>query len=220
MKSKLVFLSLALLSACSASEISNTPQANTTQSEASAAPDVSIDIMRNITKTLSLDEFEGRAPGSVGEEKTLALLTAEFAKAGLKPGNGDSWFQDVPLVGITAENVAPLRVSSDSSSTSYSYGSQMVIGTYREQPNITISESPLVFVGYGINAPERDWNDYAGVDVTGKTVLILVNDPDFGTESLNGPFGGRAMTYYGRWTYKYEEAARQGAAWWRRSDRR
>ncbi len=210
-KSKLAFLSLALLGACTASEVSNTQQTISASAKTTEAPTVSLDIMRNITRTLSLDEFEGRAPGSMGEEKTLALLTAEFAKAGLKPGNGDSWFQDVPLVGITAENVAPLEVASDSNSTSYAYGSQMVIGSYREQPNISINDSPLVFVGYGINAPERNWNDYAGIDVTGKTVLILVNDPDFGTESLTGPFGGSAMTYYGRWTYKYEEAARQGA---------
>ena len=219
MKSKLAGLSPALvilLAGCSTPELSTTPQsstataASTTASE--TAPGLNIDIMRNITRTLSSDEFEGRAPGSVGEEKTLSLLTAEFAKAGLQPGNGDSWFQDVPLVGITAKNVSPLTISSDSGSKSYEYGSEMVIGTYREQPNVSVNNSNVVFVGYGINAPERDWNDYAGVDVTGKTVLILVNDPDFGTESLSGPFGGRAMTYYGRWTYKYEEAARQGAA--------
>jgi len=219
MKSKLAGLSPALailLAACSTPELSTTPQsstataASTTASE--TAPGLNIDIMRDITRTLSSDEFEGRAPGSVGEEKTLSLLTAEFAKAGLQPGNGDSWFQDVPLVGITAKNVSPLTISSDSGSKSYEYGSEMVIGTYREQPNISVNNSDVVFVGYGINAPERNWNDYAGVDVTGKTVLILVNDPDFGTESLSGPFGGRAMTYYGRWTYKYEEAARQGAA--------
>ena len=195
-------LSLAALSACN----SLTP----TQADPEASP--SMDIMRSITRELSTDAFEGRAPGSAGEEKTLALLTAEFAKAGLTPGNNGSWFQEVPLASITAKNVSALEVAGAGVAKSYEYGSQMVIGTYREQASIEVIDSDIVFVGYGINAPERNWNDYAGVDVKGKTVLILVNDPDFGSESLEGLFGGRAMTYYGRWTYKYEEAARQGAA--------
>lgn len=185
-----------------------------TGSSDSSSPAISETIMRDITKTLSLDEFDGRAPGSEGEEKTLALLTERFAAAGLTPGNNGSWFQDVPLVGIAAENVSPLVISdaNGGNAQSFAYGSEMVVGSYRESANIAIENSDVVFVGYGINAPERNWNDYADVDVTGKTVLIMVNDPDFGTQSLEGLFGGRAMTYYGRWTYKYEEAARQGAA--------
>lgn len=177
-----------------------------------AAPELSVDLMKNITKELSSDEFEGRAPGSIGEEKTIALLTKEFEQAGLEPGNGDSWFQDVPLVSITAKNVAPLTITGGTDNLSFDYGPDMVLSSYQEQATIEIAESEMVFVGYGINAPERGWNDYEGVDVKGKTVVILVNDPDFGTESLAGEFGGRAMTYYGRWTYKYEEAARQGAS--------
>ena len=169
-------------------------------------------IMQNLTRELASDSYGGRAPGTEGEEKTLRLLTSEFARVGLEPGNDGSWYQEVPLVGITAENVSDLEVTIGDESRSYAYGPDMVVGTYRESADININDSELVFVGYGINAPERNWNDYAGVDVKGKTVLILVNDPDFGTESLEGPFGGRAMTYYGRWTYKYEEAARQGAA--------
>lgn len=200
---------LSALAGCAATESENP---NHGQTSIAATPAISMDIMRNITKTLSSDAFGGRAPGSDGEAKTLELLTAEFARAGLEPGNNGSWFQDVPLVGITAERVSPLTIRSAGGDKDYRYGSQMVVGTYRESEQIKVTDSEVVFVGYGINAPERNWNDYAGVDVTGKTVLILVNDPDFGTQSLEGPFGGRAMTYYGRWTYKYEEAARQGAA--------
>ena len=209
---------IALLGGCTATDKLTTANQTSTSSQSTGVPEISIATMKRITKKLSTDDFEGRAPGTPGEQKTLDLLTREFAAAGLEPGNSGSWFQKVPLVGITAENVSALTVSAAKSSKakgsqkSYAYGSQMVVGTYREAANIAIKDSDVVFVGYGINAPERNWNDYEGVDVAGKTVLILVNDPDFGTESLDGPFGGRAMTYYGRWTYKYEEAARQGAA--------
>ena len=173
----------------------------------------SIDMMKRLVKELSSDAYEGRAPGTVGEEKTLALLTAEFEKLGLKPGNKGSWFQDVPLVEITAKNVSALSFTGGKAPITATYGPEMVIGTYRTtQPRIEVKDSPVVFVGYGINAPEKGWNDYAGLDVKGKTVLILVNDPDYQTPGLTGPFNGRAMTYYGRWTYKFEEAARQGAA--------
>lgn len=176
-------------------------------------PEISESMMKNITKTLSSDEYAGRAPGTDGEEKTLALLVEQFKAAGLEPGNGDSWFQDVPLVEINATKQSNLDIKTkDGTALSFNPGSDFVAVTYQEQASINISDSEMVFVGYGINAPERDWNDYEGIDVKGKTVVILVNDPDFGTESLEGDFGGRAMTYYGRWTYKYEEAARQGAA--------
>ncbi|WP_417618789.1 M28 family metallopeptidase [Parasphingorhabdus sp.] len=177
-----------------------------------AAPELSVETMKSITEELSSDAYEGRAPGTAGEEKATKLISEKFAAAGLAPGNGDSWFQDVPLVGITAKNTSPLKISGGKSDLSFDYGSDYVAASYQEQPKIAVDDSDIVFVGYGINAPERGWNDYAGVDVKGKTVVILVNDPDFGTESLEGEFGGRAMTYYGRWTYKYEEAARQGAA--------
>ncbi|MEO9600469.1 M28 family metallopeptidase [Parasphingorhabdus sp.] len=177
-----------------------------------AAPELSVETMKAVTEELSSDAFEGRAPGTPGEEKTLALLTAKFEAAGIEPGNGESWFQDVPLVSIEAQNVSPLTVTGGSEDMSFAYGSEMVVTSYQEQPKIDVADSDMVFVGYGVNAPERGWNDYADVDVKGKTVVILVNDPDFGTDNLEGEFGGRAMTYYGRWTYKYEEAARQGAA--------
>ena len=177
-----------------------------------AATDISEQTMKDITEQLSSDEFEGRMPGTIGEEKTVALLTERFAAAGLEPGNNGSWVQEVPLVEITGKDFAPLTISGEGTDIALEYGSDWVGVTYREDAQTTLEDSELVFVGYGVNAPERGWNDYEGVDMTGKTAVILVNDPDFGTESLEGPFNGKAMTYYGRWTYKYEEAARQGAA--------
>ena len=176
------------------------------------AGDLSEATMVDITRELSSDEFDGRMPGTRGEELTVALLTERFETAGLQPGNGDSWVQEVPLVEITGKNFAPLAITNGETELSYDFGSDWVGVTYREETQTRIESSEMVFVGYGINAPERSWNDYEGVDVTGKTVVILVNDPDYETEGLEGTFNGRAMTYYGRWTYKYEEAARQGAA--------
>jgi len=200
----------ALLAAC------NTPVDNAIDTNALPevdVPEISETTMKDITKTLSSDDFGGRAPGTAGEEKTLKLLTERFEAAGLTPGNGDSWFQDVPLVEIEAQEQSNLNITTESGeSISLTPGSDFVAVTYQEQDKINIADSEMVFVGYGINAPERGWNDYDGLDVKGKTVVILVNDPDYETETLDGEFGGRAMTYYGRWTYKYEEAARQGAA--------
>lgn len=201
----LSLLPLALLAACSASGVA--PKSASTD----AVP--AIPTMKRLVERLSSDEFEGRAPGTIGEEKTLALLAAEFGKLGLKPGNNGSWFQDVPLVEISARNVTPLTFTGGKATVSAAYGTEMVVGTYRTDGKpAAVRNSDVVFVGYGINAPEKGWNDYAGVDVRGKTVVILVNDPDYEMTGLTGPFNGRAMTYYGRWTYKFEEAARQGAA--------
>ncbi|WP_404335106.1 M28 family metallopeptidase [Sphingomonas sp. MMS12-HWE2-04] len=180
--------------------------------QTTTAPAISLDTLKTVTKTLSSDEYEGRAPATAGEEKTLAYLVERFQKAGLKPGNKGSWFQDVPLVEITGNNVSKLAFTGGKTPLALDYRKDMVIATYRVTPKVDIQNSDVVFVGYGINAPERGWNDYAGVDVKGKTVVILINDPDWQTMTLDGPFGGRAMTYYGRWTYKFEEAARQGAA--------
>ncbi|WP_397597303.1 M28 family metallopeptidase [Sphingorhabdus sp.] len=176
-------------------------------------PALSEATMKDVTRELSLDSYEGRAPGSVGEEKTVAYLIAKFKAAGLEPGNNGSWTQDVPLIEITAKNVSALTIADrNGKAMSFAYGNEYVIGSYRETPKTDIKQSEMVFVGHGIVAPEKGWNDYAGVDVKGKTVVVMVNDPDFENEGLDGPFGGKAMTYYGRWTYKFEEAARQGAA--------
>jgi Zn-dependent M28 family amino/carboxypeptidase len=156
--------------------------------------------------TLASDEFEGRKPGTAGERKTVDYLVAEFKKLGLQPGNRGAWTQEVPIVEITAGSDAELKLGD----AALAYGKDMVIWTKRVAPEVTFADSPLVFVGHGVVAPEAGWNDYAGVDMRGKTAVILINDPGFATgdEKL---FRGRAMTYYGRWTYKFEEAARQGA---------
>ena len=184
----------------------------TTTLTAPAAPAISIEAMKEDVRVLSSDEFEGRSPGTPGEEKTLAYLAKRFAEAGLQPGNNGSWFQDVPLVEITADTIAPLRISGPAAEITFAPRTEWVGVTYREEAQVALEDSELVFVGYGIVAPEKGWNDYAGIDMRGKTAVILVNDPDYRTEGLEGTFNGRAMTYYGRWTYKYEEAARQGAA--------
>src|SRR3546814_17747278 len=115
-----------------------------------------------------------------------------------------SWVQDVPLVEITGKDYAPLSITGGKTGLDFAYGKDWVGVTYREDAATAIKDSELVFVGYGINAPEKNWNDYAGVDVKGKTVIVLVNDPDYRTEGLVGPFNWRAMTYYGRWTYRSE----------------
>jgi len=162
-------------------------------------------------KVLASDEYEGRFPASPGEEKTIEYLRAEFEKVGLKPGNGDSYFQEVPLVEITAIPTTDLRITGGKKPLEFAFGDDFVGVTLRVQEKVTVEDSDMIFVGYGIVAPEYQWNDYEGIDATGKTVVMLVNDPGFATQDPDF-FNGRAMTYYGRWTYKYEEAARQGAA--------
>ena len=157
--------------------------------------------------TLASDAFEGRKPGQPGEQTTLAWIEAEFRRLGLKPGPA-GYLQPVPLVEITALPTAELRIKAPSEEATFAYADDMVVWTRRVQPAVSIADSPMVFVGHGINAPEFGWNDYAGIDMHGKTAVILVNDPGYRDASL---FKGRKMTYYGRWTYKYEEAMRQGA---------
>ncbi len=177
-----------------------------------APPAVPVQTLKDVTRILSSDAYAGRAPTSPEETKTIKYIADRMAKAGLKPGNKGSWYQDVPMVEIGA-TPTPMTFAVDGRSpVSLAYKTDMVIGTMRVVPKVAVTNSEVVFVGYGINAPQLGWNDYAGVDVKGKTVLILINDPDWETKTLEGTFGGRAMTYYGRWTYKYEEAARQGAA--------
>ena len=176
------------------------------------APHISVETLKTVDRTLASDAFEGRAPTTPGEQKSVAYIIDRFKAAGLKPGNKGKWTQDVPMVQLTLANVSPLVFASGKELVSLNPGSDMVVRTERVVPHVAVKDSGVVFVGYGINAPERGWNDYAGVDVRGKTVIILVNDADWQNPGRDGPFEGRAMTYYGRWTYKYEEAARQGAA--------
>ena len=177
-----------------------------------APPAISLDTLKDVTRTLSSDEFEGRAPTTSAEDKTIGYLAGRFGAAGLKPGNGDSWFQNVPIVELNADPRMALTVTGGKAPRTLAYKTDMVAFGYRIAPKTEIKDSELVFVGYGIRAPELGWNDYAGLDVKGKTVVILINDPDYAAKDMKGQFGGRAMTYYGRWTYKFEEAARQGAA--------
>ncbi len=175
-------------------------------------PAISVDTLKDVTRTLSSDSFEGRAPTTAAEDKTIGYMAARFGAAGLQPAVNGDWFQKVPLVEINSDPAMHLDVSGGKASLSLAYKTDLVAVSYRVVPQTTIKDSEMVFVGFGINAPERGWNDYAGLDVKGKTVIILVNDPDYEKKDLKGPFEGRAMTYYGRWTYKFEEAARQGAA--------
>ncbi|HEX5340296.1 MAG TPA: M28 family metallopeptidase [Gammaproteobacteria bacterium] len=159
-------------------------------------------------KMLASDAFGGRAPASAGETKTIHYLRAQFKALGLKPGWHGSYFQPVPMTKITGAP-ADITVTGGTASTTLKYLKDEVVLTEREQSSVTLKNNPMIFVGYGIDAPEFHWNDFAGVDVRGKTIVVLVNDPGYANPKL---FRGKDMTYYGRWTYKYEEAARQGAA--------
>jgi len=159
---------------------------------------------------LASDEFGGRKPGTDAEKRTLDYLEAQFRELGLKPGNGASFLQEVPMVEITAAPDAALKITTGANAFDLKFREDMVIWTKRVKTAESIEASPMVFVGYGVTAPEFGWDDYAGVDMHGKTAVILVNDPGFATRDAS-LFRGRAMTYYGRWTYKFEEAARRGA---------
>lgn len=176
-----------------------------------AVASLNTDELANDVKILSSDDFEGRFPASPGEEKTIQFLKEEFEKVGLKPGNGESFFQEVPLVEITASPQTKLVITGGKKPLEFAYEDDFVGVTLRVQEKVAVENSDMIFVGYGIVAPEYQWNDYEGIDARGKTVVMLVNDPGFASQDPE-LFNGRAMTYYGRWTYKYEEAARQGAA--------
>src|SRR4249919_573907 len=180
-------------------------------------PAIDLDALMEHTKKLSSDEYEGRAPGTKGEELSVTYLADQFKKAGLKPGNTDgTYFQSVPLVGITP-TPAPLVFKKGAQQQTLKWKDDVVAWTKHVADRVNIDDSDLVFVGYGVVAPEYQWDDYKGVDVKGKTLVMLVNDPPVPDPSNPGEldaktFGGKAMTYYGRWTYKYEIGAQKGAA--------
>ncbi|EAZ80519.1 M28 family metallopeptidase [Algoriphagus machipongonensis] len=159
---------------------------------------------------LSSDEFMGRMPFTEGEEITTDYLESEFKSLGLEPGNGDSYFQDVPLVSINTIPASEMTVSSAIESVSFEGLKDYVLWTQRTDTLVSFENAEMVFAGFGIVAPEYGWDDYKNIDVKDKIVVVLVNDPGFGTEDESF-FKGNTMTYYGRWTYKYEEAIRQGA---------
>jgi Zn-dependent M28 family amino/carboxypeptidase len=167
---------------------------------------------RAYDQAISSDAMDGRKPGTPGGERATRWIVEQFKQLGLEPGNHGSWFQKVPTVSTTLESPGKVKldVAEGGGTQAFDFGKDMVAMTLQAKPHVAIKDSGIVFVGYGVNAPESDWNDYKGLDVKGKTVVLLVNDPGFGDHDPD-LFKGKAMTYYGRWTYKYEEAARRGA---------
>ena len=200
----------ALTSACSQAPSGPVPMKD--------LPNINADLALADIKKLASDEFEGRAPGSKGEQLTVQYLTDQFKAAGLEPGNPNgTWTQAVPLVSLTAENVAPLTVAGKGQSHAFKIRDEFVPFSRRVADTVSLDKSPLVFVGYGVQAPEFGWDDFKGMDVKGKTIVVLVNDPQVPLASDPSKLdpaisNGNAMTYYGRWTYKYDHAAELGAA--------
>jgi Zn-dependent M28 family amino/carboxypeptidase len=174
------------------------------------AESFSKDSLMHHIQVLASDPFMGRRPFSDGEEMTVAYMKTQFAAIGAEPGNGSSYIQEVPLVDITVHADPEMKVLGVKGSVALKNVDDYVLATERTDSVITLDNDEVVFAGYGVVAPEYNWNDYAGLDVKGKVVLVLVNDPGFNAGDTT-MFKGKAMTYYGRWTYKYEEAARQGA---------
>src|SRR6266545_1111368 len=203
---------------------STPPPGNTPSSTATSQPvpldqlpSIDTDALLAHTRTLSSDEFEGRAPGTKGEELSVKYLVDQFTKVGLKPGNTNgTYIQKVPLVGITPDP-APLVFKKGAQQQTLEWKDDVVAWTKHVAPSASVENSELVFVGYGVVAPEFNWDDYKGADLKGKTLVMLVNDPPVPDPANAGEldaktFGGKAMTYYGRWTYKYEIGAQKGAA--------
>jgi Zn-dependent M28 family amino/carboxypeptidase len=191
-------------SGTSGTSIDNTP----VPAEALAAFDTAT-VMQHI-RVLSADSLMGRGPGTAGEEKSVVYLESQFKAMGLKPGNPDgSYIQKVPLVGITVKNSPTLTFTKGGTSTALKWHDDYVAWTKHVSPTASIKNSELVFVGYGVEAPQFGWDDFKGVDLTGKTMVVLVNDPPVADTAI---FGGARMTYYGRWTYKYEQGMKHKAA--------
>ena len=181
-----------------------------TQDDKQAAAIFNRDSLAQHIIVLASDSFQGRKPFTPGETRTLDYLQKEFRSMGLEPGNGDSYLQDVPMVEITPDADPQMKVESSRGSFELQRPADYVLSTENTDSVVSLDRDELIFAGYGVVAPEYNWNDYAGINVKGKVVLVMVNDPGFGTADTS-IFKGKTMTYYGRWTYKYEEAARQGA---------
>jgi Zn-dependent M28 family amino/carboxypeptidase len=166
-------------------------------------------------RVLASDAFEGRGPATPGETKAIEYIAKQFAAAGVQPGGEHGgWFQDVPLARFAVQGPVRMTLTTGGQSRPLTQGEQAVVQTLLPVSHVSVAHAPMVFVGYGVHAPECGWDDFKGVDLHGKIAVVLINDPDFEAPQLSrgpGCFGGKAMTYYGRWTYKYEEAARQGA---------
>ena len=196
------FLLIALmLSSCLTSDV---PLSDDGLSAFSAAR------MEQHVQTLASDEFQGRKPFTEGEKKTLQYLEAQFSAMGLEPGNGKSYRQEVPMVEITPTADSVMRITAGKEHFALRGLHDYIINSQRTTPRVEWKDEPVVFAGFGIVAPEYNWNDYENLDVKDKIVVVLVNDPGFGGDDSTF-FKGNTMTYYGRWTYKFEEAARQGA---------
>lgn len=193
---------LAMLSACSP----NSAQPDANSSAALKPVQMNEARFRDDIKNLSSDEFEGRAPTTHGEKLTLDYLSKAFAEMGLKGAYQGSFLQPVPMVSYTADEAQQISLAG----LPLTYRKDIVLNSRHDNGGVNIENAPLVFVGYGVNAPEYGWNDYQDVDMKGKIAVILVNDPGFARPD-SGKFNGKAMTYYGRWSYKFEEASRQGA---------
>jgi len=189
------------------------PAAAPAAAPAQAAP-ISAERMSEVTRTLASDAFMGRAPGTEGETKTIAYLIDQFRAAGLEPGGANGgWTQDVPMIRTQLLDTQ-VSVSGAGGNGGLKVPDDLYITTQRAVERADIDAAPMVFVGYGVSAPERGWDDFKGVDLKGKVAVFLVNDPDFEAaqgDAAFGKFGGKTMTYYGRWTYKFDEAARRGA---------
>jgi Zn-dependent M28 family amino/carboxypeptidase len=177
-----------------------------------AATQIDAEALSRHVQVLASDEYEGRAPASAGEQRTLDYLSAQFQQAGLQPG-GDAggWTQSVPLVRVSVEGPVEATLRQGKQVRALRNGEDITLQSLRPGNAVSVKDAPLVFVGYGISAPERHWDDYKGVDLHGKIAVVLINDADFEAPTP-GAFDGKAVTYYGRWTYKFEEAARRGAA--------
>lgn len=177
-----------------------------TVEQAESRINVDLNKLHQDIKVLASDEFEGRGPLTAGEKLTIEYLAKQYQTIGLVPGNKNSFYQAVPMAKVTPDQNMQLVIGEHK----FKAGQDFTARTQQVGGSVILDNAELVFVGYGINAPEYQWNDYANVDVKDKTVVVLVNDPGFATQN-DALFTGNAMTYYGRWTYKYEEAARQGA---------
>ena len=194
------------------------PLASLSRAAEPAFPPIDGNAVLEHTKVLSSDSFEGRAPGTRGEELTVAYLTKELQKIGLQPGNPDgTWVQKIPLVGTSVQGSPTLTFGKGTAERKLAWRDDYVAWTKRVAERVDLEASDLVFVGYGVQAPEFRWDDYKGVDLRGKTMVVLVGDPPVPDPAKPGEldpstFGGKAMTYYGRWTYKYEVGAKLGAA--------
>ena len=221
---KFPFLACCLLAACGNQQQESAPSSAAAPAapqrepikptrDGHFSPAITAEDFAAYVQHLASDEFEGRKPGTIGERTTTTWLIEQFQSMGLKPGAGDSYLQNVPAIETTLPDgdKVTLDVAAGGKVDKYKFRDDMIVGTLQGKGDVTLADSDVVFAGYGVVAPEYQWNDYAGLDVKGKTVVVLINDPGFGNgdETL---FKGKAMTYYGRWTYKFEEAARQGAA--------